>query len=109
MAPTEPAFEAAYVAFVQRAMLRHDKAQTGVLLACGPMMNRWCPYVPKIVATLDALGYHASFVNVSLPESPFPLKGCEDHPNEAEDTQCMQLAIGALRDLTGWAVDTAAG
>ena len=102
IAPSEAQFEAAYVAFVVRAMRRHDPRKTGVLLTCGPMTNRFCSYVDNVRAALQARGFAAQYVDLSLPESPFPLKGCIDHPSVAEDTQCKNLAVVALRNLTGW-------
>ena len=41
-------------------------------------------------------------MNIALPESPLSLHGCMDHPNTVEDAQSKNLALGTLRNLTGW-------
>ena len=83
-------------------MQRHDRSKTAVLLACGPMTNRFCSSVDRVRASLRRRGYKAAYVDIALPESPLSLHGCCDHPTIAEDAQCKNLALGTLRDLTGW-------
>jgi hypothetical protein len=112
IAPTAEQFQKAYTAFVARAMAHYDKGATKVLLACGPMVNRFCDSV-QAVAKAMALGegqehagaeggYAIAYVSVSLPESPGGCLGCAEHPNQAEDAQMVDLMEPAVRNLTGW-------
>merc|ERR1711865_416278 len=87
-APTFADFQAHYVAFVTRLMQNYQAAKTKVILACGPMTNRQCPYV-EAAATILAKSFKTGYVNVSLTTSL--LSGCAGHPKQAQDTAMVEL------------------
>ena len=98
IAPTYASFQAHYVTFVQQIMANYEKSRTKILLACGPMTNRQCPYV-EAAANLLANDFQAGYVNVTLTKS---CSGCAGHPTQAEDTAMVGLMTSAVKTLTGW-------
>lgn len=111
-APTQSAFESAYVSFAKRLLDRYEttRAKGGVeggalpklLLVCGPMTLYQCPYVANVAANLTSAGYVAAFANATLPKSPSGLSGCAGHPDKAEATAVVERISGDVRDLMGW-------
>jgi lysophospholipase L1-like esterase len=97
-APTYASFQAHYVAFVTRLMQNYQASRTKIILACGPMTNRQCPYV-EAAATILAKSFKTGYVNVSLTTG---LSGCVGHPNQAQDTGMVNLMTPLVKKLTGW-------
>jgi len=98
IAPTYASFQAHYVKFVTDLMSNYDKSKTKVVLACGPMTNRQCPYV-EAAATQLQKEFEIGYVNVSLTEH---LGGCAGHPTAAEHSLMVDLMKPLVRKLTGW-------
>ena len=83
-------------------MMSHYKHyKPAVLLACGPMTNRQCPYVQNVTLQLRAMGMHIGYGAVNIPK----LHGCAGHPSAAEgETLLMAEQLAPIvRSLTGWA------
>jgi len=98
--PTYASFQAHYVAFVTKLMQNYHTDKTSIILACGPMTNRQCPYV-KAAATILAKSFKAAYVDVSLTGYPI-LLGCAGHPNQVEDTSMVEKMVPMVKKLTGW-------
>jgi hypothetical protein len=96
LAPTYESFQAHYVAFVTRLMSNYQASKTKVLLVCGPMTSRQCPYV-EAAATQLSKSFHAEYVRTDISTS-----GCVGHPNQAEDAKMVELIVPAVEKLTGW-------
>ena len=99
-APTYASFQAHYVKFVADLMSNYDKKKTKIVLACGPMTNRQCPYV-EAAATVLKKEFEIGYVNVSLTEG-LDLGGCAGHPNAAQDSLMVELMKPLVSKLTGW-------
>jgi len=105
-APTYESFQAHYVSFVTRIMANYDKSKTKVVLACGPMTHRQCPYI-EAAAKLLAKDFQAGYVDVNLPKSCpgtgiFSCAGCAGHPIVADDAKMAELMVPLVQKLTGW-------
>merc|ERR1712166_608320 len=98
IAPPYASFQAHYVKFVTDLMSNYDKSKTKIVLACGPMTNRQCPYV-EAAATQLQKEFEIGYVNVSLTEH---LGGCAGHPTAAQHNLMVDLMKPLVRKLTGW-------
>jgi hypothetical protein len=98
MAPSQTQFQDAYVSLVRRLAARYAPAPP-VLLACGPMTDKQCPFVQNATAQLNALGLKAEYVHHVLPNKTH---GCAGHPDKAEAAELAKQLEAAVRSLTGW-------
>jgi len=97
LAPTYESFQAHYVAFVTRLMSNYQASKTKVLLVCGPMTSRQCPYVEAAANQLSK-SFSAEYIRVDVGG----LGGCVGHPNQADDAKMVEVIMPAVEKLTGW-------
>jgi hypothetical protein len=100
--PSPPAlkWQAAYVAFVQRAITLYSTSAPAFFLAFGPMRIGYEGLVRNISATLTAAGVRAFPLDLTLPH---PMTGCFGHPSAADYVEIAAKARPQIAAAMGWA------
>ena len=99
-APPALSWQAAYVAFVQRAGALYGAPAPAFFLAFGPMTTEYEAIVVNVTATLVAAGVRAHALDLTLPH---PLTGCFGHPSAADNVEIAAHARPQIAAAMGWA------
>lgn len=100
--PAAPALEwqAVYVEFVESVVKTlYASPATTVFLAYGPMTTEYQPFVTNVTATLQAAGYRAHTLDLTLTH---PLTGCFGHPSAADNVEIAAKARPQIAAVMGW-------
>lgn len=93
------AYEQTYLNFIQTAAANYGNKSLPFFLAVGPMSTLYMTAVQSVIDNASALGYSATMINMSFPQTQY---GCGGHPTRASHAQMAAITQQTIAGVLGW-------